>query len=325
MMKHIKEIHPGSEPYICPNCNSYLRSTDSYCTGCGQKRIEKEDFSVSHLFQESFLDYFHIDSSLNKSIVPLVLKPGYLTIEYLRGKRASYVQPFKMFLVVSLIYFLLSSIEMPHLLQPAIEKEINNTYRTLQDSGKEIPNSNDLKLTINDNNELFEPADTIRKKISKYGLNVYMKYKYPSASAIPRYLIKKVIMIKISHGSFYETMRHTSSRLIFLLIPVAALLFKLIYVRRKRLYYEHLIFSLHFHTFVFLLFILFQLAAILYKIPMMVQLTIILLYLFVAMKKMYSQTITRTIGNLIAFFFMYILIAFPLFLILLTGVSLATY
>ena len=309
-------MHTGSDPYICPNCSSYLRSTDTYCPSCGQKRMEKEDFSFRHLMQESFLDYFHIDSTFAKSILPLITKPGYLTVEYLKGKRASYVQPFKMFLVVSLVYFLLGSFEMPHLLQPSKEK-INRA------APASAPN--DLKLTVKGNDALLEPTDSLRLKVRKYGLNVYVRYKYPTASAFSRYLIKKALKITLSEGSFYETMRHTSSRLIFLLIPVAALLFKLIYIKRKRLYYEHLIFSLHFHTVVFLLFIVFQLAAILYQVPMIFQLVLILLYLFLAMKKVYSQSGIRTFRNLIFFFLLYILIAFPLILILLTGVSLASY
>ena len=324
-MKHQPYIHNGSDPYICPNCNGYLRSADTYCPFCGQKKMEKEDFSVRHIFRESFLDYFHIDSTLTKSIVPLLLKPGYLTVEYLNGKRASYVQPFKMFLIVTLIYFLLGNIEMPQLLQPT-KKIIEKPVTTPKIAYEQIDTTkNQENLRIGDEDIQFEPVDTMKMKIRKYGINVYVKSKYPTAGTFLRYLIKKVIQLKLSEVPFSETFRHTTSKLIFLLIPFAALLFKLIYIKRKRFYYEHVIFSLHFHTVVFLLFIVFQLIAILYMAPMLLQLIIILIYLFFAMKKMYSQSIPRTIGNLFLFLVMYILIAMPFFLILLAGVSLATY
>ena len=131
--------------------------------------------------------------------------------------------------------------------------------------------------------------------------------------------------VTLSSEPFSEIIRHNASKLIFFLIPFAALLFKLIYLRLKRQYYEHLIFSLHFHTVVFLAFILFQLFAILYQVPMVFQLLVILTYLFFAMKKVYALTSMKTFGKLLLFFLLYMLIAFPLFLILLTGVSLATY
>jgi hypothetical protein len=285
----------------------------------------KEDFSIRHLFRESFLDYFHIDSAFHKSIVPLIFRPGYLTVEYLNGRRASYVQPFKMFLVVSLIYFLLGSIEMPQLLKPAEETVKKAETPWTIDSVNMTSNPNELNLTIQDKKYEFGPPDTLRKYIRKYGLNVYVRYKYPTEGRFSRYLIKKVMLIKLAEKSFDEILRHNASKLIFLLIPVAALLFKLIYLKQKRLYYDHLIFSLHFHTVVFLLFIVFQLIAILYPVPMLVQVSLILLYLFFAMKRMYSQSIPGTFGKMLIFLLIYSSIALPLFLILLTGVSLATY
>ena len=324
-MKHPQSNHRGQAYHICLNCSSYLRSTDSFCPGCGQKKMEKEDFSFRHIFQESFLDYFHIDSTFTKSIFPLILKPGYLTIEYLSGKRASYVQPFKMFLVVSLIYFLLASIEMPHFLQPSKESIKHSGAIPKSDSEQVNDAKNQLNLRIKDDDLQFEPIDTMKIKIVKYGIDVYIRSKYPTASSFSRFLIKKVIQQKLSLKSFNETLRHNSSRLIFLLIPVAALLFKLIYLKRKRFYYEHVIFSLHFHTVVFLLFILFQMIAIIYQVPMLIQLFLILVYLFFAMKRMYSQSIPSTLLKLFLFIVFYSIIALPLFLLLLTGVSLATY
>jgi len=79
----------------------------SVCPLCGQKRLEREDMSFRHLIGESFLDYFHFDSKFFRTIVPLVLKPGKLSLEFMKGKRKSYVEPFRLFLVISIIYFLL--------------------------------------------------------------------------------------------------------------------------------------------------------------------------------------------------------------------------
>jgi len=57
--------------------------------------------SFRHLIGDSFLDYFHFDSKFFRTILPLLFKPGWLTLEYMKGRRKSYVEPFKLFLVIS--------------------------------------------------------------------------------------------------------------------------------------------------------------------------------------------------------------------------------
>jgi len=98
---------PHHTPGPCLNCGTYLWSNDLFCPKCGQKRLEREDMSFTRMIGESFLDYFHFDSKFFKTIFPLIFKPGKLTLEYMKGKRKTYVEPFRLFLVISIIYFLL--------------------------------------------------------------------------------------------------------------------------------------------------------------------------------------------------------------------------
>jgi hypothetical protein len=310
-------------PYLCLNCGTYMRSTDQFCPNCGQKRTEHHDTSVGHMIRESFLDYFHVDSALKNSLTPLLLKPGYLTEEYLRGKRAMYVQPFKMFLVISLVYFLFGSIEMPELLNPKKSKPNNKESYLGTKSQMESPN--ELKFSVKDEALLLDPPDTMRKFISKFGLNVYVRYKYPDAGPVERYLLKKAIKINLSEKSFSDVLRQNASKLIFFLLPVAALLFRFLNYKKRRYYFDHLIFSIHFHTVVFLLFILFHFLAILYEVPMLIQIGVILVYLFLAMRRFYGQSYLASTGKLFLFLLMYGAIGLPLFFILLTGLSVATY
>jgi len=95
------------EPGPCLNCGTYLSKDDLFCSHCGQKRLKREDMSFRYLIGNSFLDYFHFDSKFFRTILPLLYKPGWLTLEYMRGKRKSFVEPFRLFLVISVIYFLL--------------------------------------------------------------------------------------------------------------------------------------------------------------------------------------------------------------------------
>jgi len=90
----------------CNNCNRSLEGV--YCSNCGQKYLRSLRFR--HLFKE-FVDHnLDIDSKLFITLKYLITKPWFLTIEYWKGKRARYTSPFKTYLIVSFIYFLLVSI-----------------------------------------------------------------------------------------------------------------------------------------------------------------------------------------------------------------------
>lgn len=48
---------------------------------------------------------FNIDSRIFRSLVPLYLRPGFLTIEYVAGRRTRYVTPFRLFFFLCIISF----------------------------------------------------------------------------------------------------------------------------------------------------------------------------------------------------------------------------
>lgn len=78
----------------------------SFCPNCGQKRIKKHE-TLRDLFQNFLGDYFAYDSKLSKSVRPLLFKPGYLSLEYLRGKRMHYIPPLRLYIFVSIVFFIL--------------------------------------------------------------------------------------------------------------------------------------------------------------------------------------------------------------------------
>ncbi|MGV8928937.1 MAG: DUF3667 domain-containing protein [Brevundimonas sp.] len=91
------EIPPGTP---CANCETPLEGT--YCHVCGQLA---EDFhkSVWKLTVEAVESLLHLDGRLFQTMPALFRRPGALTRDYLEGKRAYQVQPFRMFLVILLV------------------------------------------------------------------------------------------------------------------------------------------------------------------------------------------------------------------------------
>lgn len=89
----------------CLNCGSHVET--HYCSSCGQPNLElKESFwgFISH----SIAHYFHFDNKFFQTLVPLLTKPGQVTLDYLAGKRARYINPVSMYIFVSIVYFLVA-------------------------------------------------------------------------------------------------------------------------------------------------------------------------------------------------------------------------
>ena len=95
-----------SKSELCKNCNSLL--TDLYCSKCGQKN--RDLLTFKEIMTEFFENIFSLDSKLFISLKYLIIKPGYLTLEYWSGKKNSYISPFRLYLVLSVLYFFISPI-----------------------------------------------------------------------------------------------------------------------------------------------------------------------------------------------------------------------
>jgi hypothetical protein len=88
----------------CLNCGHIVE--EHYCSNCGQPNLElKENFwaFISH----SIAHYFHFDNKFFQTLNPLLTKPGQVTLDYLAGKRARYINPVSMYIFVSIVYFII--------------------------------------------------------------------------------------------------------------------------------------------------------------------------------------------------------------------------
>lgn len=93
----------------CLNCGTPLDLTDVYCSYCGQLNTTKR-LSLKDFFGEFVRSIFTYDSRFRFTVKDLLFKPGTITENYVQGKRIKYANPFRFFLSVSIVYFLLSSL-----------------------------------------------------------------------------------------------------------------------------------------------------------------------------------------------------------------------
>jgi hypothetical protein len=91
----------------CLNCGEVL--TGQHCAHCGQRATVRV-LSLWGMLRDLLGDITNFDSRFWRTLLPLAFRPGVLTQDYLRGRRASYTPPFRMYLILSVSFFLLATL-----------------------------------------------------------------------------------------------------------------------------------------------------------------------------------------------------------------------
>lgn len=238
-----------SSPRVCPNCGTVL--TGRYCSKCGQ-----EDHSLAVPLHRLILDFlsdqFQFDSRIGRTLGLLLFRPGRLTRNYLSGQRQRYIPPIRLYLFISIVFFLVvgfipvnvrNAVQINERVQvgtPAIATQIAAAAATIrkQIASKLPPGAaTGLGGTIR---HIAESAKT-RAPAATTAMGV-----------VSRWLVARLKAAKDRPGDFWKQFRGNWPKVLFFLIPVFALLLKLLYLLRKRYYSEHLIFALHYHSVLFL-------------------------------------------------------------------------
>lgn len=227
----------------CLNCGTPL--TGQYCGNCGQRAATRL-ISIWELLHDAFGDLMDLDSRLWHTLVPLAIRPGKLTRDYLQGRRARYMPPFRMYLVLSIVFFLLAFFdpreELGVLFEPQAEPAAESSGAvTDDDAAAEGP---DIAFSIDD-----EPAgDCDFSDYDSSGMPQWL------ASRLTRERLTVVCnRIAADNGkAFLKQLSDNVPAALFVLLPLMALVLKLLYPLSKRYYVEHLLFVVHYHAFVFL-------------------------------------------------------------------------
>jgi hypothetical protein len=91
---------------LCLNCGTPLEKADKYCHQCGQLNSKKR-LSLFDFFTEFLANFISYDGRIWRTISGILFKPGKVTKEYCAGRRMHYANPFRFFLTVSIVFFLL--------------------------------------------------------------------------------------------------------------------------------------------------------------------------------------------------------------------------
>src|SRR6267154_1350621 len=91
----------------CENCGAV--TAGNFCGQCGQ-RLDTQLHSVGHFLRDAAEVMTHADARVWRTLLPLLTRPGFLTREYFAGRRARYLQPFRLYLILSVLFFLLGAL-----------------------------------------------------------------------------------------------------------------------------------------------------------------------------------------------------------------------
>ncbi|MCB1695434.1 MAG: DUF3667 domain-containing protein [Halioglobus sp.] len=266
----------------CRNCNATL--TGEYCGRCGQ-RDGRDDLTFGELAGEVFEDFFRWDSRIWRTLLPLLFRPGFLTAEFIAGRRARYVPPFRLYLIVSFVLFLVLSLTAgdaisirgdadlsPH---PAAQGQVTG------DSGSE---------------PVIAPS-AVGAARGEGTAGAHIGFSLSDEDS-PRWLQDLDQRLENNAGKLQDDpdglvqlLFDHIPQMMFLLLPVFALLLKAAYLFSPFHYLQHLVFALHFHSFAYLLYLLgallhYWFPSLAMRLPLLL---VFVLYLPLALRRAYGS------------------------------------
>lgn len=262
----------------CLNCG--VNVVGKYCHNCGQENVEPKE-SVWQLLSHFFNDLTHFDGKFFSTLRTLVFKPGFLSKEYMNGRRASYLNPVRMYFFTSFIFFLIffSLFHFDKFNTKDVDFTFNGKTEKMINEMSEA-DFNEFTAKLNDGHSMSRAQfntyiDSVKKmpvvRIFENAQTQHYtsKAQYDSALLagnvkdgwIRRHINYKEIDINEKYKNqkgkfttdFINGLMHHFPQMLFVSLPFAALFLKLLYTRRKQFYYvSHAIFTIHFYIFVFI-------------------------------------------------------------------------
>ena len=271
----------------CPNCEAEV--SGNFCHECGQETALHPPSSREFL-HEFIGHYVALEGKLWKSLGLLLFRPGRLTLEYIKGRRVRYVQPLRLYLTFSLVFFAVMKLGshdsgVPHVnvgRPHAAPAASTQPHKDKDEDKDEKAGARTAILKEDSAGEINVGSHDIREWLRGWSPHAADKAdEFAAMSGDAREQVLK--------AAFYHYVPYA----IFFMMPVFAFYLKVLYLGSGRRYGEHLLFALHTNAFAFLAMTL----AMLPFLPGLVGFALwtwLTFYLPTAMRKVYGGSRTLT-------------------------------
>ncbi|HEV2562377.1 MAG TPA: DUF3667 domain-containing protein [Rhizomicrobium sp.] len=322
----------GQRTEKCPNCSTSM--IGAYCAVCGQER-DTHRRSLLALLHDLFEDIISFDSRVMRTAYALLARPGELPSAFREGRTQRYMPAVRLYLFVSLIFFLILSFSgiaivqlqvtatpekvirdakgNTFILNPAYDKDDPDMPRLLP-IPKEKANAPGGPFSFSTVPHFFSRIGGYQSNLTKAerdrlvstDVNVDVgtsadvtnaKDKRKSRAAknwVEKHVYDGIQRLAADPAAMNGPLTTWIPRVLFLLLPLYAVLLALFYWRQRKKFYfvDHLVFSLSVHTFAFAVLIMAVGAAQLLPggIVAWSALGAVTLYLFLSIKHFYEQS-----------------------------------
>jgi len=259
----------------CPNCGARLETSDTYCSQCGQANHDL-NIPLRHMLEEALEGILHFDIKSVRTIQALTFKPGFITSEFIKGRRARYVPPIRLYIFISFLFFLLLSLPSGRheSVSSADSHPTTITYHKI--------NSQELR------------------GLQQAQIDSLMQSRGVALTILNRYMVRQMARIGTEgQEGFNHLLMKGISYMMFALMPLFALFVFLLNRKKAQYYIGTLVFSIHYHSFVFLLLTITLIVDRLGGTSLIWAISIIIcpFYLYLALRYMYQGSRMKMMGK----------------------------
>tara|TARA_R110002050_G_scaffold110013_3_gene221928 strand:- start:2547 stop:3539 length:993 start_codon:yes stop_codon:yes gene_type:complete len=312
----------------CLNCNAHI-GDDNFCSECGQIN-DTRHLTFGQLISESLANVLSFDGRFFKTFLTVISKPGRVARDFTDGKRVRYMNPVRFYFLSSLliIFAIQYQNNHPKVITEGASSEERGIINFKLDSVEE-KNSDLAALLSESQNEIaeatsfqkinfmlsylnFKPNANVDEVLQALSLEkgFFNEFLFSQAQKLYAFNNDK----EDNYDSFNRAFLNKLFWILFFYIPILGLLLKLIYLRRKINYPEHLFFAFYQQAFFFQLlfiYVIFNLSAFFFSLVLLIY----GIHLLLALKNFYGQKWSKTIFKFFLTNFLSI-ISFMLFFVL---------
>jgi len=264
---------PPPFPY-CENCGAPMAGP--FCAQCGQAAVDYRR-SFRHIIVDVLDSFLSWDSKFFATIGWLIARPWHLTNQFLAGRRVRYVHPLRLYLLASILFFFvvnywaksihadpskLSAEDRAEIaadpdIPPAVKARIRGALDAKGQTQPEAQTSPSPQAAVTPQPSVIgSPPPSVTSPSPSGDFGPLVQFDKPPSDPFEKWLEQRAKEKMGEHGSkmalFIATLFSNLPYMMLCCIPLFALVLKVLYVRKRVFYIDHLVYALHIHSFAYL-------------------------------------------------------------------------